>query len=373
MSLASVLAQLSRGGGLPSRFKPFANQAANEAYLRFAPEWEGLNALRAQSAGSLRQSVGQAQSAGQLTAALANEGLHNFNASTNPLIQRLAAYDQAPANSSSAVVAQNLGLGHDAVSGLLAQTARNAPIVAGQQATKALAEHQADLEKINAQRASLAGQVGAFTQGRLGDLVGDDRKLRHDTNTTSRKIKAQLAETNARLDVTKRGQDLSHADRQASIDARKTAAGGKLPGGVKVNTPQQHGALKDSVGSALAVVQQQKKLGRSRTEIARTLIGGRPAQTITLSPGDPGYDASNPSANKVKVPALPKVGQLALSVALDQAFDSHVSGHNVNELHRRGYSVKTLGFNTTRPKARPKRAPSRKVSVPLGPAGPITS
>jgi hypothetical protein len=324
VSLASVLAQLSRGGGLPSRFKPFANQAANEA---------------------------------------------------NPLVQRLAAYDQAPANSSSAVVAQNLGLGHDAVSGLLAQTARNAPIVAGQQASKALAEHQADLEKINAQRASLAGQVGAFTQGRLGDLVGDDRKLRHDSNTTSRKIKAQLAETQARLDVTKRGQDLSHTDRQAAIDQRAASAAGKgkLPGGVKVNTPQQHGALKDSVGSALAVVQQQKKLGRSRTEIARTLINGRPAQTITLSPGDPGYDASNPSANKVSVPALPKVGQLALSVALDQAFDSHVSGHNVNELHRRGYSVKTLGFNTTKPKSRRKRAPSRKVSVPLGPAGPLVS
>src|SRR4051812_5119600 len=113
MALSDLLARSLRSTRVPRSFQPLASQALNEALVRFGPQYDQLNLLRQGSAQQMRQQVGQAESAAQLISALANETQRNINSNSNPLIQRLAQYDNPPAGSSSAVVAQNLGLTRD--------------------------------------------------------------------------------------------------------------------------------------------------------------------------------------------------------------------------------------------------------------------
>lgn len=391
-SLAQILATVGQGRGLPQRFRPFANQAANEAFLRFAPEWEGLNALREQSAGTMRQGITQATSAAQLNAALARQGAKDFGGlPANPL-----PYEGAP-GSSAAIAATNRGLTREGTLAMLATAANNAPIAGAQQVRQLTDVHADDLAKINSQRASLGGQVGAFVQGRLGSLIGEDRKSRAAVNEQKRSLENQLITSGVNPDgsireggpkdpalkpdapgpygyTKKEWLALPLGERQRirkAAEAKKNGKGGKPipPGATERRTSLQHGALKDQLSGTIAQIQKKAKLGRSRRELADLYLSGRPAQTVELKPGDPRYDPANPAKNKRTAPKVDKVPQLALSVALDLAFDGHVSHDNVIKLQRRGYSIKELGIPT---RSRPK-SPAGSVNTGFGGSIPFPS
>jgi len=55
--------------------------------------------------------------------------------------------------------------------------------------------------------------------------------------------------------------------------------------------------------------------------------------------------------------AKPAINSLFASVALDMAYDGHVSAHNVRRLHALGYRIDSLGYPT---KAAPARSPSER-------------
>lgn len=168
MSLAQRLG-LGGATNIPKRFAPFYNQAASEALVRYQPQYDALEQLRAQSADQMRSRVAQARTAGAI------------------------------ASNSAALAAKALGEGPNAqapaiqsVIGILGQRAADAPIAANQQIEQAMLEHANDLDKIHAQRASLLNQIGTFTIGRATDLVGADRKLRHDVNQQQRQLEASF-------------------------------------------------------------------------------------------------------------------------------------------------------------------------------------
>lgn len=345
MSLADILMRSTRGTTVPKSYLPLLQQALSEGAVRYSPAWDQLNQVRAQSAQTMRQSIAQANSAGQLNAALANQSIRNLNANTNPIIQKLTQYDGAPGV--TGLVGKGLAYGQQGVSGMLAEAAANAPIRAMQQGLQARMLHGQDLQKIDAQRSSLTGQVGTFVTGRYGGLVGTDHANRAKVSAQKRQIASQLAQNDARLAVTTRGQDLTHADRQAAIDQRKQAAAGKGPGGIKPATPGQHGSLKDRISYGLRVAKTHKEQGDSRNLAGQILTDGVPAFT---APGGG------------KIPAIKALPQLSASVALDLAYDGHVSQRNVVELHKRGYSLNQLGLPTS---VKPK------VRLPFGSTAPL--
>lgn len=371
MALDSVLLRALRGVKVGSRQAPMLQQAVGEAVARYAPEYDQLAQLREQSAHTMRQTRSQATSAAQLISALANQTNHNIQADTNPVIQRVAAYEGAPG--SSGLVGKGLAYGQRGITEILGQASLNAPIAAQQQIAKAQATHLEDLDKINSQRTSLYGQAGNFITGRLSDLASEDRKLRADVSAQKRTIKTQLA--TAGLDpVTgkydpsrnappkpksasekKAEADLAFFEKHGYYPPTGPPSGPQLPGGVKPATPQQHGALKDKIGAAVSQIERMDASIRkahpemSRTQrrhrIAQTLLQGREAQTV------------DDNGTKLKVPGVPKFGPLSASVALDRYYDTHVSNRNAAELHRRGYSVKALGLP-----GRSKSTPAKRVN-----------
>src|SRR3954454_13073988 len=181
MSLAQRLG-LVGPSKLPKRFQPFEQQAGYEALVRYAPAWDDLNAVRAASAQTMRQRVAQARTAGAILNNAAGMAIKDIQANPNassPALQSLLP--------------------------MLTQRQQDAPIVANQQALQATNEHLQDLDKIHAQRASLLGQIGTFTIGRATDLVGSDRKLRHDVNTQRRNLAQQQRLAAQRDTTTRRG------------------------------------------------------------------------------------------------------------------------------------------------------------------------
>lgn len=188
MSLIDILTRSARGTKVPQSFLPLLQQAISEAGVRYSPEFDQLSQVRQQSAQTMRQSIGQANSAAQLESALANESLRNLNANTNPIVQKAAQYQGT--QGSTGQVGTGLALGIGSTSSLLAQAARNAPVRARQQGIQALATHQQDLDKINSQRAGLLGQAGTFLTGRYGDLVTTDRKNRIDAKQFKQNLDA---------------------------------------------------------------------------------------------------------------------------------------------------------------------------------------
>jgi hypothetical protein len=119
------------------------------------------------------------------------------------------------------------------------------------------------------------------------------------------------------------------------------------------------------VAAAQAQVKRLEASGKNRPKIANLLIAGRSEQTIE----DPEAKGPDGKPVKLKVPGVPKTKQLVASVALDLALDGHVSKHNVERLHKRGLSLRDLGFPTKAPPLKKAAADPLRPAGVAGPAG----
>lgn len=348
-----------------SRGSQFASQIGAESELRFGPQTDALAALLKQALGDRDQGL-QVQRT-------TREGLIQAARGAQPAAQ------QALQSSLGTIDAALQGI---TPSGLMAsdiaatkarladQSARTATELASRENDAAAgyaagvrgvqSQYRSDRDKIADQLNSLAGQEGTFGASRLAELLGEDRKLRHDTNQQTRQQTFTAGENRAGRAVTRRGQDLSHQDRQASIDARQKKAAkanaGRLPGGAKLLSPEKHGQFQDQVESTLAWIKAHRGDYQSRHEMAQDLSTGVAASKVTDP--DSGQEISDPGVPKAK-------SQLALSVALDIAFDGKVSRHgfggqgNLGRLHQRGYSVKRLGYGVQPARGARRQQPAR--------------
>jgi hypothetical protein len=328
-----------------ARRSRFADDAALQALVRYEPEESGLKALAQQARADYGVSVRQAQTTGDLTLQAARQAIPSVSriydqagldqAKTANLVSPELAGLSGPQGATlqrggALEVAQQLAnLRASKASALEDLNTRAVAARQGQQfgVLNARQKFMADMNKILGQSQSLARQKGAFTASTINSLEEAGRQ-----RAVTKRGQDKTAEAAAgRLDAQLRGQDLSHADRVASRKAaqKTAAAGGKL------QTPAQHGAVKDQVESIKSWIQSNKPDYKSRHEMALDLVQGVPAQTIT----DP------KTGQKVRDPGVPKApSQLAASIALDLAYDGHVSRRNVAELHKRRLSLNMLGF-----------------------------
>jgi hypothetical protein len=348
MALADILLKGARGAKVPQSFLPLLQQAISEAAVRYEPEYQQLNAVREQSAQTMRQRISQANSAAQLQSALANETLRNVNANTNPAISRLMAQQGAPAGSSQAVVAENLGLTGQGINALLSQAAANAPIRAQQQGLQALGEHQSDLDKINSQRSGLVGQAGTYITGRYGDLVGTNRSNRAKVSAQKRQIQSSIDQTNTRVAAQERGQDISHQDRQDSITQRRQAAAQraadkKTPAKTPRLSPAATTKYESQARQVADILNHPPKLKNGGTATREQIISEIRSGTSPLGKG-----------------VDPRIINIGLSLADNRS--QGIGPWGAGQARSIGLDPKRFGKQIPRPKRTP----------PAGPAGPLT-
>jgi hypothetical protein len=167
----------------------------------------------------------------------------------------------------------------------------------------------------------ILGQRGSYISGRLGTLANqraaENLKLRLANMDDQTKREIAAANNQARANE-------GAANRKAKAQQEKNRPGSGGGG----QSPKQRGDFADEVNAALSLARRMRVTNtkEDRAQTARDLLKG----AVTPTDGDPNKDA------------YPKFGQLALSVALDQLYDRHVSRQNAAALHTRGIKVSDI-------------------------------
>lgn len=341
-----------------SRSSQFGPQIEAESKLRFQPQFDALAMLLKQAVRDRTAALDAAETvrsgliAGAQAAGPQAQG--SLGAASDYLNRALQGVPVPEGLAGSDVAATRARLADQSARTGTELAGRSSDAAAGYAGAVRQAESQyaQDKSKIADELNSLSGQEGTYGASRLAELLAEDRKMRHDTNQQKRQQDFTAGENRKNRAVTKRGQTLSHEDRVA---ARKDK-GKTLPGGAKPVTAAQQGSFEDDVQAAIVTAQRLAKAGRSRHEVAQTMLAGRPGQQVT----DP------KSGQTVNVPGVPKTGSLITSIALDSVFDKHISSNNVTRAHKRGYKVNSLGIPTKPPATAPRvprLTPSSSVPV----------
>ncbi len=218
-------------------------------------------------------------------------------------------------------------------------------------AQQARQQGDSDVAKIREKMLDVQAESGAYQAGRIGDLTEAERK---------RATQVQMnREDNAQADRNSR--------RSANVQREKTAAQlakEKRNKGPKLQTADKHTSVRSEIDRAIAAAKQIKATGQSRSIAAQYLTSDRPSKSSTDTAG-----------NTVNTPGRKANDELTASVALDLAYDGHISRRNVQRLHDQRFSLKTLGLadrtgGGKKPKPRSKSGkPVSTVSVPARPFG----
>lgn len=215
-------------------------------------------------------------------------------------------------------------------------------------AQQARQQGDSDVAKIREKMLDVQAESGAYQAGRIGDLTEAQRK---------RALQVQLnREDNAQSDRNSR--------RSANVQREKTAAQQKKNKGPKLQTADKHTSVRAEIDRAIAAAKQIKATGQSRGIAAQYLTSDRPSKSSTDTAG-----------NTVNTPGRKANDELTASVALDLAYDGHISRRNVQRLHDQRFSLKTLGLadrtgGGKKPKPKSKSGkPVSTVSVPANPFG----
>lgn len=365
-----------------SRTRRYQSQIDSETELRYGPQLDALASLlqNAQSERNQALSVNASTSQALNNAArLAQPEVKQANAD---YLGQLLAAKQTLGNPDIAAYAASgdpykQALARDLVGGQVraAETTRAASDELTQRGIDARAgarsgaraitdRYASQADQIGQQVRSLTGQSGAFASSRLAELLGADDQRSHET-------------AQARADRQAAGDRASSQNATSLATAGVNPDGTIIPGGkadpkvkdkakkVKWQSPAQAGRAKDQIAAAQVTAAKLKAAGRSRSEIAQLLVGGRPSQSVQ----DPNTGAVS------TVPGVEKVPQLYASVALDLVWDHHVSRRNVAELHKRRYRIKDLGLPTRPPKTATTTVTPGSSStggLPMGPIGPVS-
>lgn len=365
----------------PARQSRWASDAALQALVRYGPETSGLKELARQAQENrdvtIRQAHGSAAAAlGAIdTARPEVAGIYDDaglrQAATASLLGSQTAGLSGVADPIKAAIAAETAQGSRHLTEMRASNLadlsnRRVQARSGEQFAVQGAQQKfvQDMAKVLARQQDLAGERGAFEASTVNSLeqAALERGLRNRTSLRSTRSAAansrRSASQSERNSLRSSGIDpdtgkpIPGGKLDPKVKARDRADAAKdLPGGVKPNTRAMHGRVTDQVKSMESWIREHKGDYRSRHEIARDLLNGVPASTIT----DPKTGA------KIKDPGVPKApSQLALQAALDVVYNGGLSGGTSREFHRRGYSVATLGLPSgTKVKPPPKRTTRR--------------
>jgi hypothetical protein len=354
----------------------WASEAAQQTLLKFGPQIDALNQIQKEAesaygvgvaqghgnADSLTSTIGQAVP--QVGAIYDQAGLDQAR-SASTVNNDIATLPGLSGNLRAAIALEQQNAGSrvstgraQALTGLAQQkVAARAGGVYGAQ--KAHDDLVSQLSKIFDQRTSLASQSGTF-QALTQNQLQDKATARADT----------LASQQAGRDVTIRGQDLSHADRAASLAARgKPKKGAVSATGAKLNPAGAHNSARDAIQKGLSALSMLDPEKAARHDTAPLLVTGHKSRTIyDPATGKPKLTASG---TQKQTPDVPAVGEWA-TIAADVYYDGHLSRANQKKLAQQGYSIKQLGLPTyaqwrkagNRPKG-PKLPPGATLFPPL--------
>jgi hypothetical protein len=190
----------------------------------------------------------------------------------------------------------------------------------------------------------LSGDRGNKMTALLGEMVG----ARSEANAQSRAAANKRLTSGPYRGLTQgqvdsmSAQDLRDYEKQNEKDTGKGKGKGRA-------TNDQIRQLSDDFKAALQFAKDYSAQKAPRPQAADDLLRGRvPKKGESFDP-------------------TPKFGQLPASLALDMAYDGHISRANAQRLHKLGYKVNDLTgaiSYTNRPKPKPKpRAPKRPPNV----------
>lgn len=120
-------------------------------------------------------------------------------------------------------------------------------------------------------------------------------------------------------------------------------------------SPKDQGKAADTIGKALTYAKTMKQQKITRQQAGQILLAGQKS-----GGGQPVYDTKtgqrklNPDGTQATTggsSAIPSFEELWASVALDLAYDGHISGRNVKKLHDRKIKINSLGYPTGSTKA----------------------
>lgn len=347
----------------------FAQQAQSEAFLRTNPEKSTLAQQLADARGDRDTEVGAASTAANANVAAASKAPSAYRKTISDALARVSAAVAVPG-----VDNPTTGAGRDAAQtrGRLAEMLASATTDAKQRELSAreggqyaVGQANAGYEKtsgtLSARLRALAQEEGVYTAQRVGELTGDQTKLNHDS--------AQKAADR------KNAAAISAADNATSIKTAGIRSGGAKKKGGKSASDATVKGLRTGVQSGKTAASDLKKAGFSRAEAGSLLTKGQKGsggedvyETVKTTTGSKQQKKIDPKTGLVvKAGALPDIPQvsdpLALSVALDLAYDGGISRANVKKLIAAGVApgqfAAALGAQTQQQRGKKPRRLSR--------------
>jgi hypothetical protein len=331
----------------------WASEAAMQALVRFGPELSGLKALQRTAEADYKQSVRSAHGT--------SAGIINAVDVARPQVASIYTKAGRQASQAYGVTSQDM-----ASLGPVANSIRAAASLEQQGTQARLAESGASSLTDLAQRrvAAKSGEQWAVTSAH--------DKLVTDLTKVLQRKQDLLGEKGAFTALT---------ESQLKLDPKaKKGTGG--PGGDGWASQAAQAAAADKIAAAKHWAAQLKSVGLGRHDVARSLLTGQKAKNVPLHDdnGRPLYwkagEKGNEKGDKTgepkthTLPELPKIdSELYLSVALDAAYDGHISARNQKLLHDRGIKIGPLGLKTRGQWDVEERKRKRGQRTPAGQAG----
>lgn len=350
----------------------FADQVAGEAMLRFGPQEQSLKTRLADAAAERARVISTAQT----TAAGVDSSTRAADKALRGIYEPALAESHGAAAKIVGPEAQALPEGSALKAALSSEAAGQQGRLRGtlsdaraelvSRRTEAVdgaaySERQANegyagaKSRIRSDQAALAGQEGAFAQGRSGQLVEAQRGRTHDTNKTNKTLAAAHREKGLDRGVkTSEGEKNRAAKEKLAADKlaadKSKGAKGALPGGHAPVTPTQQTALENDVASTRVVANRlitNKKGKQVGIDVIRQVLSsGLPAGISKKKYAKLIADGVAPAVARVQATtqAIPaQKNALAIEAALDLELYGHITPGTLKKLHDHGYGGKAVG------------------------------
>lgn len=359
-----------------SRRRRFQRQAQQQAELRYSPQARGLRALilelqanrDAELSGATAQRRGSVQAIDKARPEV-REAYGTERSALDAIGQKIAPVASGLGGAAASIL-QAGQAEHAAAQGRVADAERRTMVDYSEQRKAARAgegyakqaarqRYAADSAKVLQQMVDLGGEQGLYAASTLADLMDRARGR----------------------DVTKRGQDLSHQDRQESLDVRRETAKNK-PGAANRGrgwaTPEAQNKARTTLGEALTEIPTLIDAGFSRSEAAELLAKGAKERRVPVygdvdDPNRPGKKIHRKLENDDGTPqekVIPGVAQikdpLLIQAAIEQHLDGHISKRTQRLLHKNRIKIGPLGLTTAEQYDR-KRRKARAGKPPYSP------
>jgi hypothetical protein len=373
----------------------WASEAAMQALVRFGPELSGLKALQRTAEADYKQSVRSAHgtSAGIINAvdvarpqvaSIYTKAGRQASQAYGVTSQDMASLGPVANSIRAAASLEQQGtqarLAESGASSLTDLAQRRVAAKSGEQwaVTSAHDKLVTDLTKVLQRKQDLLGEKGAFTALTESQLTDAARKRAADL-TKQRRALAQQERSSIRSSGIDPATGKPIPGGKLDPKAKKGTGG---PGGDGWASQAAQAAAADKIAAAKHWAAQLKSVGLGRHDVARSLLTGQKAKNVPLHDdnGRPLYwkagEKGNEKGDKTgepkthTLPELPKIdSELYLSVALDAAYDGHISARNQKLLHDRGIKIGPLGLKTRGQWDVEERKRKRGQRTPAGQAG----